>query len=359
MYRSQHLRLWRIIAFGILISGCNKKNENHGSSSADILAYSITGKNAEISIAPLAHFIKIKFPGSVSSGDMLTAAFTLSPGATAAIANYEQVSGVTKNNFETTLQYIVTASDPSSKKTWTVSATNNDTIESWGLGHFLKKKAEISKEYNWYWDQMKTGVYSSHNCGPAVAVMAAKWADSSFSITPEELRNNYQPDGSDWFTYTIDDVLRDNDIPHSIISIGADAEGMVDILTKQLDFGRIIILCLDMNHVRLTDNDEFRTDKFYKTSGANWGHFIILKGYSKVDNEFYFEVSDPYSAGLLNADDNKPKGEKRYYRYEDISSATATWWNYAFVVSAKGTIIDGATLRNQANAASIAHAYGK
>jgi len=39
--------------------------------------------------------------------------------------------------------------------------------------------------------------------------------------------------------------------------------------------------------------------------------------------------------------------------------ADNTWLNYAFTVSPKGTIIDDVTLRNQVNAASIEHAYGK
>jgi len=59
-----------------------------------------------------------------------------------------------------------------------------------------------------------------------------------------------------------------------------------------------------------------RVDKYYE---EGFDHFIILKGYKQVDNELFFEVYDPWGLGETYAD-GTPKGENRYYRYEDIFS---------------------------------------
>ena len=89
-----------------------------------------------------------------------------------------------------------------------------------------------------------------------------------------------------------------------------------------------------MDKIRNGPNDDRRIDKFYSTS-PGWGHFLVVKGYRKVNGEFFYEIYDPnswdakYTSGEL-------KGSGRYYRTEDVYTATSIWWNYAIVVSQKG-----------------------
>ena len=69
----------------------------------------------------------------------------------------------------------------------------------------------------------------------------------------------------------------------------------------------------------------------YGTSG---GHFLVVKGYRELDNEFYFEVYDP-AHGSYAYTDGTLIGKNRYYRFEDIYNATSTWGNLGWVVSSK------------------------
>jgi hypothetical protein len=78
-------------------------------------------------------------------------------------------------------------------------------------------------------------------------------------------------------------------ITHAIIGLHANADSTKYILTHQLDHNQIIILCLDMDHVRSASNTDFHSDKFYPTT-PDWGHFIVLKGYRVVDGELFFEL---------------------------------------------------------------------
>jgi hypothetical protein len=81
--------------------------------------------------------------------------------------------------------------------------------------------------------------------------------------------------------------------------------------------------------------DERRVDRYYSSSTGT-GHFIIIKGYRKVGGMVYFEVYDPWSWGAVYST-GELKGIDRYYRAEDLYTATSIWWNNAIVISPKGT----------------------
>jgi len=333
------------------VVGC-KKNDLHLSDDADIKSFSIEGQQSNSNLVTSKQYIYVQVPQSVGSGQNLVANFTIADGAQATVNNNTQVSGTTQNNFSSDVKYIVTAANHT-EKTWTVTVSNSDHTYYWGLGHFITTSVASDRNYEWYYDQGNTGTYSGINCGPTSATMAVKWADQSFSHTPEEARNKYLENGGWWSTYDVDSYLTDYSIPHAIIPLGSSAVTTRDILKEQLDSGRIAVACIDMNYVRSSANDSYRTDKFYKTT-PQWGHFFVIKGYQQVDDEFYFQIYDPYSFGLGN-DDGTLKGRNRFYRFDDVFSATDNWWKYVYIVGQKGQPLDVNTLRKAADPAKIQH----
>lgn len=320
------------------LGSCSKKDQASPSHAADFQQFSLFPGQDKTVIDAVNNQINVRVPDTIVSGNQLAANFSASPQASVSVQGVAQQTGITRNNFEEDLSYIVTAGDQQSKKTWTVRATNNDNSISWGLGHFLNHGLSEDRVYNWYIDQSTSGPYALVNCGPSSVTMAIKWSDSGFSKTALNARETYETGGGWWFTSDIDAYLGDNNIPHAIISLspGPDSTGI--ILMNQLDHQQIIILCLDMNYVRPASQATMRVDKFYPTS-PGWGHFIVLKGYKKVDEELFFEAYDPYSFGQVNTDQTL-KGLNRFYRYEDLAAACLPWWNFAFVVAKKGQPLD-------------------
>jgi len=265
----------------------------------------------------------------------LIANFTLSPDCKATIKNIEQVSGVSKNSYSKIFFYTVSASGNATD--WKVTSTNNNYTAGLGLGNFIQENASNNCPYSWYMDQAYTGPYSYFNCGPTCVTMACKWADSAFAKTPEDARKAYRPAGGDWYADDITFYLRDNNIPNSTLALPATAEGTMQTLKRQVDLHQILILMLDMKHIRYTSDLHSHADYFYHTDTST-GHFIIIKGYKEVDNEMFFEVYDPGSITKAY-DDGSLMGKDRYYRSEDLFEATKTWWPKAFLIAKKGTTL--------------------
>lgn len=190
--------------------------------------------------------------------------------------------------------------------------------------------------YEWYLDQKTTGTYSLINCGPSSSVMAMKWSNPSFSDTPEIARSKYRSTGGWWYTNDIISYFNENSIPNHTISLGSAYNQTADLIINELKDNNILILCIDMYYVRKEVDATKRIDKFYNTANTDWGHFFVVKGYKKVDGEFFFEIYDPYSIGIKYSD-NTFKGKDRFYRDEDVFTASNIWWNYAIVVSKKGS----------------------
>jgi hypothetical protein len=346
--------LFAVVLASAFVS-CSKTDQSGPSSKTDFLQFSLFPGEDITQVDNTGHQINIRVPDTITSGSQLIANFTLSTGAAATMGGINQQSGTTYNDFEKDLKYTVTAADQHTQAVWTVRATNNDYSLSWGLGHFINRSLSSDRSYTWYIDQETTGAYALTNCGPASVTMAIKWADSSFSKTAQDARQTFRSDGGWWFTSDMDAYLNMFGIVHGIIPLSAIADTTGALIARQLDHNQIVILCLDMNNVRAASDPAARIDKFYPTS-PGWGHFIVLKGYRKVDQELFFEAFDPYSFGNRNTDQSL-KGMNRYYRYEDLAAACLPWWNYGFVIAKKGQNLSLDALKMKMNPANVPVAH--
>lgn len=200
-------------------------------------------------------------------------------------------------------------------------------LVQFGLGSNLTESVSNNRDYSWYLDQGNTGPFSDVNCGPSSVTMAIKWFNKSFTLTPQDARAMFRPDGGWWYTNDIINYLNYNTVTNSTIALKD-----ISLLKNELDNGNIVILALDMYYVDLVSNLSYHVDKFYLAQTKGWGHFIVIKGYKVVDNQIFYEAYDPYSFGKTYAD-HTLKGIDRYYRSANLDNATNNWWDYAIVVS--------------------------
>jgi hypothetical protein len=225
------------------------------------------------------------------------------------------------------IQLIVNDDQSSDSVTKYITLPKTTEERLFGLGMNLKYAHCNNVNYDWYSDQMNTGIYSAVNCGPTSVSMALKWVDPDFDKTPEDARNTYRTGGGWWYT---DDIINYLNL-YSANNFTIDITH-IDSVQRQLDDGHIAILCLDIYYVRFQSNPSWHVDKFYFTSNTGSGHFIVIKGYKVVDHITYYEVYDPASMGASYSD-HTLKGKDRYYRSEDLNSAVLNWWKYAIIVS--------------------------
>ncbi len=327
----------RILHF--YFNSCSKQDaspSNTGLSSTEVLSYDIKGNNAHVTISLDSQIINVQFPSNDSIPGNLIADFTLSPGAQASVNNIVQTSGVTTNNFNAGFYFNVKAANGNSVL-WTVKPENNSYTYNWGLGYFLYNHKSADRPYNWYIDQMNTGFDSSDNCGPSDVTMVCKWADSSFTKTAGDARKTYVPNGGWWSTGDIDSYLSDNNVNHGIINLGADIKSLTQTIKRQINLGQIAIVNLDMNLVRAETQPQLHVDRFYSTT-PSFGHFLVIKGYSIVDGNTFFETYDSNSWGASYLD-GSPQGKDRYYRAEDILNSCHIWWPYMFIIAKKGSAL--------------------
>ncbi|MEP6947996.1 MAG: hypothetical protein ABI863_01915 [Ginsengibacter sp.] len=174
---------------------------------------------------------------------------------------------------------------PRSVSDWAINSTNNSYSRDWGLGNFIEDKQSNERTYSWYLGQLNTGFDSIDNCGPTTVTMVCKWADSTFTKTPQDARMSYESAGGWWFTPDIDNYLTDNNITHGIMPLSQTAEGTRDFLKKQIDLKQVVILCIDMNFIRLSNNENYRSDKFYPTT-PGFGHSLSLRVILKLIMKF-------------------------------------------------------------------------
>lgn len=238
-----------------------------------------------------------------------------------------------------------------SEATRMVTIPNLTPARAYGLGRELESTVSNDQEYNWYLDQFNSGTHYKVNCGPTSVTMAIKWADENFSGTPLDARNTYRSGGGWWYTNDIINYLNDHDVSNYTISLLHFGD-----LKAEIDAGNIAILCLDMYYVRdqSADLSRFHLHKFYKTAAADWGHFIVVKGYSEVDGNLFFETYDPYSMNVKYTD-GALKGENRYYISTDLDNATQVWWDYAIIISKD----EGSGGRRKVNVDEIVHMPGR
>jgi len=317
-----------LILILFLATSCAKNDET------DILSYQLVGKQAIVAINKVKKEVNVTFPESTTSANSVATNFSLSDGATAYVSNILQTPGKSLNNYETPFTCLIKAENGKSTTEWNIISTNTSVTLPWGLGEFQLESGFSNKAYSWYIDQKSTGTYASANCGPTATTMTAKWSDPAYSKTSMDARAAYRSNGGWWYTPDIHSWMLDNNIPHRFIALSVNASSTQALLKEKIDSGKIAILCVDMDKVRNGPTDERRIDKFYNTT-PDWGHFIVVKGYRKVNSEFFFELYDPNSWGAKYTT-GEFKGLDRYYRTQDIYAATSIWWNYAIVISQKG-----------------------
>lgn len=212
---------------------------------------------------------------------------------------------------------IVIAQDAKEKK---------DYFAEWGLDGTLVSTQSNDRPYYWYVDQGNTGTCSGVNCGPASTTMAANWFNGSFQGTTENARQEYYNDGGWWYTNDINAFFRS----HGIKSSQKPFSNTSDLI-NELKKGNIVILCLDMYYITYGDESGKKVNKFYRTNGTGWGHFLVVKGYVETSTTLYCEVYDPYTMGR-NYSDGTPKGLDRYYLADDLLRSAGIWWNSMIVV---------------------------
>jgi hypothetical protein len=208
--------------------------------------------------------------------------------------------------------------------------TNRNTLKSYGLG--IRQNEYVTAEarhYDWYMDQYNTGQFSSINCGPTSVTMAMKWADESFKKTPEDARNTYLPTGGWWYTSDIINYLDLYNFNNYTFSVN----GSPNLIKQEIDNGKILILCIDASKLAYNSNSSQHTDSFYQNVT---GHFVVVKGYTEINDILYFEIYDPYSMDQEYPSSDQEKGKNRYWRWDsELSDAISSWWDYAIVVNPK------------------------
>ncbi len=218
---------------------------------------------------------------------------------------------------------------PLSDPAWSLKKPKTEYFSEWGLeGTYVSYKSN-ERSYDWYIDQGSTGACSGVNCGPASTTMACKWSDESFSRTAEDARNEIYLNGGWWYTNNINDYFTRYGIPHFQQGYPTNSR-----ITDEIDYGNIVLLCLDMYYITYGNVSGKRVNKFYNTNGTGWGHFLLVKGYVQTSTKLYFEVYDPYSMGRKNPD-GTPMGLDRYYDASEILTSAGIWWANMIVIQPK------------------------
>jgi hypothetical protein len=276
---------------------------------------------------------------SAANPDALVANFVVPQGVTVWVGDELQTSGLSINNFSLPVIYTLQSPNGIKEKDFTITVTKASQTEEWGLGLNITASKSLNRDYEWYCDQYGTGQHQYINCGPTSVAMAILWADPTATVTPQDARNTYHPEGGWWYTTNIVDYLTLHNVSWNYFNYDQETSSV----KSRLDAGDIVILCLDMYYIRSESNSQHRTDKFYTTNSTGWGHFIVVKGYKEVDGNLFFEVYDPYSINVKYPDGTY-KGKDRYYRSSDLFTATQIWWKYLISVKSndKKSSVEGA-----------------
>lgn len=179
------------------------------------------------------------------------------------------------------------------------------------------------RPYDWYIDQGDTGLYSDSNCGPSSVAMALKFQNKEAQVTARDARALYRPGGGWWYTTDISSFFD----THGVVYEVNDFQGYYN-LKDVIDKGHIALLCMNTAYITEDDTRGSQKHRFYDYAD---GHFLVVKGYKKIDGEFYFEVYDPNNWGEVQ-ENGQAKGKNRYYLASDLSKSIEAWWDYYFLV---------------------------
>lgn len=329
----------------ILFTLSCKKEKDAPSSENNLITFSIFGQVSAPEIDNVGHKISVKVPETANKSS-LSCSFTVSKDALVTLNNIPQTSGNAIIDGSKPISMGIMAAN-GNVSNWTITIIS--TLEEFGFTSAITASKSINQSFNWYYDQSLSGQFASINCGPAVATMAIKWSDPSFSKTPEDARNTYRTTGGWWFTNDIVSYFE----KYGINSMYTTLPDKYQTIKNYLDKGYIVVLCLDNFYIRYNSNNKQHIDKYYRVNAAGSGHFIIVKGYKQTSSNFYFEVYDPWSYGMTY-DNGQLKGVDRYYNSDDLENATNVWWDYAIIVAPKGkTVTKSAVLNPNARLLSV------
>lgn len=123
------------------------------------------------------------------------------------------------------------------------------------------------RDYDWFYSQQNTGEYSSVNCMPSIATMAAHWYNEQSGVTVEKMRNTSEETGG-WTAVELRNGLEYYDIPYDIV------DANMDNILEALDNGKIVLAQY--------------SDRPYEMSG----HCYVIYGYRKFNNSVTFIIND-------------------------------------------------------------------
>jgi hypothetical protein len=265
----------------------------------------------------------------------LKTTFTLTNGVNAYINNIMVKSG-DEIDFSKTVILTIKSADNKQSVDYTILVLSDLFYQ--GLGFHLNAEKSLEKSYDIYLDQFDGSPFFDINCGPTVVTMAMRWSDSTFKLLPKDARQAIRSTGGWWNTSDIEYYMRSAGFNNNTFPL-TDIESTV---TQIIDNGDVGILCLDMFYVARNTADEQHTNKFYNTDAKDWGHFLLVKGYKKVDSKFYLEINDPYSRGEKYVTPDaigQYKGKSRFYEGSTIKQSADIWWPYIMVVAPKGKTV--------------------
>jgi hypothetical protein len=318
-----------LLSFFYLVS-CKKDQKAAQPLSNTILSFSVAGQFYQSQFNNGSDTVYVIIPHTLKKSGLIVN-FTLSARATATV-NGAGISNGGVINGEAPLNFKITSGDNLTSASWIIKVQTE--LEVFGLGSNVTAEKSLDKTYNYYFDQFDGSTYQSINCGPAVSTMAIKWADSTFSKKPIDARYTIPENGGWWFVTDISNYLDLDNIDNAWVPFTyANADS---VITSTIDHNNLAILCLDMYFATYNSVNSQHTNKFYFTNSVGWGHFLLVKGYKKVDGKLYYDIYDPYSDGRFYLLGNTLKGQDRYYLNSDIKKATAQWWQNAIIVAPKG-----------------------
>ncbi len=123
------------------------------------------------------------------------------------------------------------------------------------------------RNYNWFYSQQNTGEYSSVNCMPSIATMAAHWYNEDSKATVQKMRATSDVTEG-WTAFELRNGLDKYKVPYTIVD--ATLENIIDAL----DNGKIILAQY--------------SDRPYNQSG----HCYVIYGYKKINNSVTFIIND-------------------------------------------------------------------
>lgn len=290
-----------------------------------------------IFISLLISFILFSCTIDVSSSTTLSSESSISnelsketaPSTTFLESTYSSITSSPTLTFETSS---ITSSITTTTTTTTTITTTTTTTEelyrnyeeqlllnlsNYGLGNDLIKYVSNDRDYNWYVNQLNTGVHAYSNCGPASIEMVSRWSDQLSRVTAKNAREKFRPNGGWWYDEDIKGALDLYRIPHETSYITK-----IDDLISVIESGRIALINNNMSLIPYNSISSERTNRFYSNVT---GHYLIVKGYLITDIGTFFEVYDPYTINSRYSD-NTPKGKNRYYEAESLIDSIVSWY---------------------------------